>query len=74
MADRSKTWKREIALVGIVYVFGLGGAAVAMDSDQAVDVIRVVSLPVFGFAAAAFGIDEYAKNICAKGPRNDPGY
>ena len=59
-----KTYKREIAGVMLIFLFGLvlGGvwypsAAAAADS---------LKFEVFGFAAMAFGLDAWAKQISGK--------
>ena len=56
MQGNNKTWKREVAfllLCWIVYLSLFGTLAV----------FEVAIWPVFFFAAGAFGLDEYSKNI-----------
>lgn len=60
---RRKTLKREVASAGLIYCGMMGVAAVVWDSEQAIEVLRLCVVPAFAFAAAAFGVDEYAKNI-----------
>lgn len=63
---RRKTLKREVASAGLIYCAGMGVAAVVWGSEQALEVLRLCVVPSFAFAAAAFGVDEYAKNIHGK--------
>ena len=60
---RRKTMKREVASAGLAYCAAMGVAAVVWESEQALEVLRLCVVPAFAFAAAAFGADEYAKNI-----------
>jgi hypothetical protein len=55
--------KREVAVASLIYCGMMGAAAVIWESEQAIEVLRLCVVPVVAFAAAAFGVDEYAKNI-----------
>lgn len=66
MSERRKTMKREVATSALLYCAAMGGAAVVWESEQALEVLRLCVVPVVAFAAAAFGVDEYAKNIHGK--------
>lgn len=52
----SKTFKREIA---IALLIGLGYVVYIDD----IEMVKVLVWPVFSFAAAAFGLDSYAKQV-----------
>ena len=54
--EKIKTWKRELAVALIV---GLG-VVVYFDN---LEMVKVLVWPVFTFAAAAFGLDSYAKQV-----------
>ena len=64
---RKKTMKREIATCGLLYVALVGVAAIFLESTNALEVLKIVTVPAFAFAAAAFGMDEFSKNM-----RKDP--
>ena len=66
MPERRKTMKREVATAALLYCAGMGFAAVAWGSEQALEVLKLFVVPSFAFAAAAFGVDEYAKNIAGR--------
>jgi hypothetical protein len=66
MPDRQKTMKREVATAALLYCGAMGVAAVAWQLEQALEVLRLFVVPSFAFAAAAFGADEYAKNIAGR--------
>lgn len=68
---RRKTGKRETAWAALVYVAGLGVAAVWLGSDQAMQLVNILALPVLAFAATALGLDEYSKNILGHDHRGD---
>lgn len=56
MQNRIKTYKREVAvglLLGLSYVVWTGD----------IGMVEVLVWPVFTFAAAAFGLDSYAKQV-----------
>lgn len=63
MRERRKTMKREVAAGALLYCGLMGVAAVIWESEQALEALRLCVVPAFAFAAAAFGVDEYAKNI-----------
>jgi hypothetical protein len=66
MPERRKTMKREVATAALLYCAGMGVAAVVWQAEQALEVLRLFVVPSFAFAAAAFGVDEYAKNIAVR--------
>lgn len=66
MPERRKTLKREVAALSLAYCAGMGLAAVAWGSEQALEVLKIFVVPSFAFSAAAFGVDEYAKNIAGR--------
>lgn len=49
-----KTYKRELAVLLLVWL-------IYIVEVKDVDIIEIVVWPVFSFAAAAFGFDQYAK-------------
>jgi hypothetical protein len=56
-----KTYKRETAILMLVYLgafftWGVG-------NETALRIAEFLTLPVFGFATAAFGVDAYAKQL-----------
>jgi len=66
MIPRRKTMKREVAAAALAYCAGMGFAAVAWGSEQALEVLRLFVVPSFAYAAAAFGVDEYSKNLAGR--------
>lgn len=54
--EKIKTWKRELAVALIV------GLCVVVYFDN-LEMVKVLVWPVFTFAAAAFGLDSYAKQV-----------
>ena len=66
MTPRRKTLKREVAAAALAYCAGMGLVAVVWGSEQALEVVKIFVVPSFAFAAAAFGVDEYAKNIAGR--------
>lgn len=62
---KKKTWKREIGALGLLYAAGMGVAA-ASGSAAAMQVLEIVIIPMTALAGAAFGLDEYSKNIAAR--------
>ena len=58
--------KREMAAAALAYCAGMGFAAIAWGSEQALEVLRLFVVPSFSFAAAAFGVDEYSKNLAGR--------
>lgn len=63
-----KTWKREVAGLALLIVFAGWGITLwqALVHDQwsvAADLVGLILMPVLLFAAAAFGIDAYSKQI-----------
>jgi hypothetical protein len=51
-----KTWKRELA---VLLIIGLGAVVYVNNLEM----VKVLVWPVFTFAAAAFGLDSYAKQV-----------
>lgn len=66
MTPRRKTLKREVAAAALAYCAGMGLVAVVLGSEQALEVLRLFVVPSFAFAAAAFGVDEYSKNLAGR--------
>ena len=56
-----KTYKREVAGAMLIGIAAL--AIVATTSEGALEVLRLLSPPVFLFAGGAFGMDALAKQI-----------
>lgn len=56
MEPRKKTWKREVAILLLLWL-------VYLSIFGSIEVLSLVVWPVFAFAVGAFGIDEYSKNI-----------
>jgi len=56
-----KTYKREVSMALLAYVMALGVASVW--SAGAFEVLKLFIPPVFLFAAGAFGMDAYAKQV-----------
>lgn len=56
---RKKTYKREYAL-GLT-LFWAYLCLQAIDSDEAMEVVRMITWPVLGLSAGAFGLDWKAK-------------
>lgn len=62
-----KTYKREVAGAMLLAVFGLAIASLFVPNpDQAKEVLKTLVYPVFGFAAVAWGMDAYAKQVKAQ--------
>lgn len=68
-----KTYKREVAVLQLVLHWALvGGIVYLVITDRTYDPAPLVSLAtglavwVYGFAAAAFGLDSWAKQIQPK--------
>lgn len=58
---REKTFKRELAVVMLAV---LGGLFIwGVSDDQAMRAAEFLTLPIFGFAGVAFGMDAYSKQI-----------
>lgn len=63
-----RTFKREIALLNLalwwVLVLITGWGALSLEGDMAsllIDVLKITTIPVWAFAAAAYGMDWHAK-------------
>jgi hypothetical protein len=61
VTDAPKTYKREVScgmlvFLGVFHVLGLW-------KPEAVQIAQYLTTPVFMFAAAAFGVDAYAKQV-----------
>ena len=56
-----KTWKRETAWALIVWLAGMGGWGVYEPS--AMQFAEMITVPIFSFAALAFGMDAYSKQV-----------
>lgn len=74
---KPKTYKREVATLQLVLHWALvGGIVYKAVTDPTYDLTALVALAtglavwVYGFAAAAFGLDAFAKQITP--PRNPP--
>lgn len=59
-----KTYKRELAVAMLVALYGFGLAAAA-GSQQALEVLRILSVPTFLAVGGAFGIHAFAKQLRA---------
>jgi len=57
-----KTYKRElaVAMLAVLYGFGLWAAA---GGEQALEVVKILSVPTFLAAGGAFGLDALAKQL-----------
>jgi len=57
-----KTYKREVAvgMLGVLYAFGVAAAA---GNAQALEVVRILSVPSFLAISGAFGLDAVAKQL-----------
>ena len=60
-----KTYKRELAVFMLLALYGFGIAAAA-GGEQALEVLRILSVPTFLAVGGAFGLHAYAKQL--KGP------
>lgn len=58
---REKTYKRELAIVMLAVFFGLTGAGIWF--PQAGEAAASIKFEVFSFAALAFGMDAYSKQV-----------
>lgn len=58
-----KTYKRELAVVLLLWL-------VYVVEVKDVQIVEILVWPVFSFAAAAFGFDQYAKLQRGKSPRS----
>jgi hypothetical protein len=54
--EKVKTWKRELA---VALILGLGAVVYVGNLEM----VKVLVWPIFTFAAAAFGLDSYAKQV-----------
>jgi len=60
-SETLKTYKREVALIMLVF---LGASHLwGVFDERAAEMAAYLTTPVFMFAAAAFGLDAYAKLI-----------
>ena len=59
--EREKTYKREIAVALLAYL--LGFFLWGVFEPEAGEAARFLTLPVFTFAAGAFGLDALAKQL-----------
>ena len=57
----NKTYNRELSLAMLVFLGVL--FALGMSSVEAMQAAEFLTTPVFMFAAAAFGVDAYAKQV-----------
>ena len=57
-----KTWKRETAVGLFLGLFAFAGWGAA-GNDSAIEVVKVLSLPVILFGMGAFGLDAVSKQI-----------
>lgn len=58
---KEKTYKREVALVMIAFLFVL--FIVSIWKPEVVGIAEYLTTPIFLFATAAFGADAYAKQV-----------
>jgi hypothetical protein len=58
-----KTWKREVALALLAYCAGLGGYVAATGSPSGLAVLQLWLPSSFLFAAGAFGMDAWSKQL-----------
>lgn len=77
MGPMTKTFKRETAwgcLAGLWLLVLVAMVAAFMGSDitQTTGLIEVLTWPVFGFAAAAFGLDWHSKQCSKRGAADGP--
>ena len=63
---RVKTYKRELSFSMIVFIMFLSLVWVFGSNTNAGEAVKTLLVPFITFAAGAFGLDEYTKNI--KGP------
>lgn len=61
--EKTKTYKRETGAALLGSLFITGAYAILADSDMALEVLKITVFPFIGFAAAAWGMDAYAKQI-----------
>lgn len=61
-----KTYKREAAVSLVVFVLGMFTYGVHSGDTVAVDVAKFLTTPVMLFAAAAFGLDAYSKQVLGR--------
>lgn len=61
VAPNAKTYKREVAVAMLVYLFAFFLWGVF--EPRADEAARFLTLPVFTFAAGAFGLDALAKQL-----------
>lgn len=77
---RCKTYKREVAVVQLVLhwalVMGIVYIAVTSSDRDLTDLVTLatgLAVWVYGFAAAAFGMDSWSKQIRGNNTRNPQG-
>ena len=58
---KKKTYKREVAGVMLLAVFGLAGAGLFFENAK--PILETLVYPVFTFAGLAWGFDAYAKQV-----------
>lgn len=63
-----KTFKREVAVSLLATIIALGANSVAADvfgydASNSIAVLGIITVPFVAFAAAAFGMDSYAKQV-----------
>lgn len=56
-----KTYKREVSLLMLLFLGALFVVDIVVPTLEAGDTARFLTLPIFTFAGAAFGIDAYFK-------------
>ena len=57
----AKTFKREIAILFAIFLFGIGLAGLWL--PPAMEVLSIVVYPFITFVGMCFGLDSYAKQI-----------
>ena len=60
---RCKTYKREISTVLLAFILFMSLVWVFKPSQEAGEAVKTLLIPFITFAAGAFGLDEYTKNI-----------
>lgn len=59
--DNSKTYKREVSVVMLLFLAGLSLAGIIWPDSQSWQAAEFFTFPIFTFAGGAFGLDAYFK-------------